>query len=156
MTDSSNNVVDLLDLDAEILRQRLAGMSIRRLAREFKIPEYQVLQSLDRSLPPISAETRVRLYREDLARLDDMLTTFYPQAKNGMSGAATICLKLLERRSAMTGADAPQRVDVTVVQAPDEDPNSTLRLLAELDRIAAERDDPKLIENEPSDDPPKA
>jgi hypothetical protein len=147
MTDSSQNVVDLLDLDSEILRQRLAGLSIRRLAREFNIPEYQVLQSLDRSLPPISAETRVRLYREDLCRLDDLLATFYPQAKNGMQGAATVCLRLLERRSAMTGADAPQRVDVTVVQAP-EDPNSTLRLLAELDRIANERVDPKLIEGE--------
>jgi hypothetical protein len=146
MTDTGT-VVNLLDLDAEILRQRLNGTSIRRLAREFKIPEYQVLQSLDRSLPPISAETRVRLYREDLCRLDDMLTAFYPQAKNGMQGAATICLKLLERRSAMTGSDAPQRVDVTVKQAAEE-PNSTIMLLNELNRIAAERD-PKTIEGEP-------
>jgi hypothetical protein len=149
MTDTGT-VVDLLDLDAEILRQRLDGTSIRRLAREFRIPEYQVLQSLDRSLPPISAETRVRLYREDLCRLDDMLSTFYPQAKSGMQGAATICLKLLERRSAMTGADAPQRVDVTVTQMPD-DLTSTMRLLAELDRIAAEQT-PVTIEGEPIDE----
>jgi hypothetical protein len=151
----TGTIVDLLDLDSEVLRLRLSGMSIKRLAREFKIPEYQILQSLDRSLPPISAETRVRLYREDLCRLDDLLTTFYPAAKSGMQGAATVCLRLLERRASMTGADAPAKIDITIAPAPEE-PNSTLRLLAELDRIANERNpDGLTIEGEIAE-PPKA
>jgi hypothetical protein len=123
-----------------VLSLRLSGMSIRRLSRHFGCSETTVLDVLDRALPPLSTETRVRLYREDIARIDDLLIAFYPKAKQGDGPAAQICLRLLERRSAMTGTDAPQRLDVVVAQATADAPaGSTAALLYEIERIANER-----------------
>jgi hypothetical protein len=142
----SNNVVDLgdqADVDAEILRQRLSGLSIKRLSRAFGISEGRVLKSLDRSLPKLSPELKVRLYKEDLARLDELLHAFYPLAKTGSSSAAQTCIKLIERRACMVGSDAPTKVDILVEKR--QVTNSTEDLLRELDRIAAERPAPKLI-----------
>jgi hypothetical protein len=129
---------DELDQDAEILRQRLAGLSVRRLARTFNISENRVLKSLDRSLPKLSPEVKVRLYREDLSRLDELLAAFYPLAKTGSSSAAQTCIKLIERRACMVGFDAPTKVDI-LVEKREGSGNSTEDLLRELDRIVAER-----------------
>ena len=68
-----------------------------------------------------------------------MLIAFYPQAKQGNALACNVCLRLLERRSAMVGTDAPVKVDVVVEAAAAAVPRSTASLIAELDRIVAER-----------------
>jgi hypothetical protein len=160
MTD--NSLVDLLDLDELILHDRMyGGLSIRRLARKHGISEGQVLKALDRVLPPLSPETRVRLFREDLHRLDEMLAAHYPAARTGSSAAAQTCLRILERRSAMVGHDCPVRVDV-ILEPKARAPSSTEQLLLELNRIVAERSEPaptlKVIEGTVSDDdrPPDA
>lgn len=141
MSDSTEiaELVTEVELDSKILQLRLAGMSIRRLAKEFRMHNAAVLDSLDRSLPPLDHETRVRLYREDLSRLDDLLMAFYAQAKEGNPVSAGLCLRFLERRAEMLGSDAPQRVDV-VLGRKAEQGGSTAKLLEALDRIAAERD----------------
>lgn len=41
----------------------------------------------------------------DLARIDGLLSTFYPAAKAGDDKAATLTLKCLERRAKLTGAE---------------------------------------------------
>jgi hypothetical protein len=48
-------------------------------------------------------------------------------------------VKLLERRASMLGTNAPTRVYIVVEQTTAGQPDSTSQLLAELDRIAAER-----------------
>jgi hypothetical protein len=142
-----NAVVDLLDLDELILHDRMySGMSIRRLSRKHGISEDQVLKALDRVLPPLSPETRVRIFREDLHRLDEMLAAHYPAARTGSSSSAMTCLRILERRSAMVGHDSPLRVDV-LLQPKADAPSSTEQLLLELQRIVDERTpEPALIE----------
>jgi hypothetical protein len=135
---SDSNIVDLVDVDCAILAARLGGVSIRRLSKQFQLSEREILRSLDRSLPPMSAETRMRLFREDVARLDELLQTYWPAARTGSSSAAQICLRLLERRASMTGCDSPVRVDLTI-ESTTEQQTSTDVLLAELNRIAAER-----------------
>jgi hypothetical protein len=142
MTDGADVValVTQADRDTKILALRLSGLSIRRLAKEFKCRDVDILDSLERSLPPLSPETRIRLYREDLARIDDLLLAFYPSAKQGSAVAAQVCLRLLERRSTMVGTDAPQKLDVHVVMQEAVEPvGGTALLIRELQRIADER-----------------
>jgi hypothetical protein len=137
----TSDVTELVTPEDEnrILQLRLSGLSVRRLAREFKLRETEIIRILDAALPPLSQATRIRLFREDIARLDDLLIAFYPQAKQGNAAAAGICLKLLERRAAMVGTDAPVRVDAVVEQAAAAAPQSTAALIEELDRIVRER-----------------
>jgi hypothetical protein len=152
MTEST--VVDVLDLDAAVLERRLAGLSIRRLSREFKISEKGILDSLDRSLPQLSPELKIRIYREDLQRLEALISAHWGSAATGSQSSTQIILRLLERRAAMIGADSPTRIDV-VIERVGEHPDSTTQLLAELDRIAAERKQPEglLIEGTTVDPP---
>jgi uncharacterized protein YbjQ (UPF0145 family) len=153
MTES--NVVDTLDLDADILARRLGGLSIRRLAREFSITQTAVLNSLDRSLPQLSPQLRTRLYREDLQRLETLIGAHWASAATGSQSSTQLVLRLLERRAAMLGADAATRIDVVVEQV-GATPDSTSQLLAMLDQIAAERSAPEglLIEGKVVDEPP--
>jgi hypothetical protein len=140
----SDNVVDLVPtVDPEaVLQLRYAGLSIRRLSRHFRCSEKVILDALDAALPQLSQATRIRLYREDLGRIDDLFLTYYPLAKQGQGSAAHVCLKLLERKSAMVGHDSPQRLDVHVVAETADAPGSTAALIRELERIALERSGP--------------
>jgi hypothetical protein len=152
MTEST--VVDVLDLDAAVLERRLAGLSIRRLAREFKLSEKAVLDSLDRSLPKLSPELKIRIYREDLQRLEALVAAHWASAATGSQSSTQVILRLLERRASMIGADAPTKIDIVIDQV-GQHPTSTDQLLAELDRIAAERQpNGLLIEGQKIDDPP--
>jgi|tagenome__1003787_1003787.scaffolds.fasta_scaffold20537934_2 hypothetical protein len=131
--------------DHEILQLRLAGLSIRRLAREFKVTDREVLRALERGLPQLTPETRTRMFREDLLRLDELMIHWFAAAKNGSASAANatqLCLRIMERRSALCGLDAPVHWRIEVIeQAAASAESSTAALLKELDRIAAERPD---------------
>jgi hypothetical protein len=140
----TNDVVELVTPEDEnrILQLRLSGMSVRRLAREFKLRETEIIRILDAALPPLNQATKIRLFREDIARLDDLLIAFYPEARKGNVASAGICLKLLERRAAMVGMDSPVRIDISAEAVAAETPRSTAALIEELDRIVAERQRP--------------
>jgi hypothetical protein len=139
--DSGGNVVALHDdeIDRKVLHLRLAGIAIRKIGRELELSDKAVLASLDRALPQLTPEMRIWLYREDLARLDELMVHWYTQAKGGSTTATSLCVKLMERRSAMTGTDAPVRLDVVVERQTAESPGSTQLLLDMLNKIAAER-----------------
>jgi hypothetical protein len=67
MTDTSdNNVVTLYDdeIDRKVLTLRLNGIAIRRIGRELKLSDKQVLAALDRGLPTLGPDLRTRLFRE--------------------------------------------------------------------------------------------
>ena len=145
MTETNDsNVVALYndEIDRKVLALRLNGVSIRRIGRELKLTDKQTLAALDRVLPSLGPDLRTRLFREDLARCDDLMVYWYQKAKDGSAVATSLCVDLMKRRAAMAGTDSPQRIDVVVAQQVADDPSSTVQLLAELDRIAAERTPP--------------
>jgi hypothetical protein len=143
MTDS-NSVVDLIrpdEIDRKVLALRLAGVSIRKVARELKLTDKQVLESLDRGLPTLDGPARARYLREALAQLDELQSCWHTAARTSATAAA-IVLKVAERRSALLGLDAPAHVRLDPVQIALGDraqEGSTEALLKELERIAAER-----------------
>jgi hypothetical protein len=164
MMDDGNNVVVLHDDEfaERVLKARLdTGKSIKRLAREFQVSERAILAALNRALPPLNPETRVRLFKEDLQRLDALATYWHGVAMSGGSGAGSatqLTLRIMERRAALCGLDAPlhARLEIAAQQAPNE-PSSTQALLEQLERIVAERPAPAcpiieggmLVEGEP-------
>jgi hypothetical protein len=117
------NVVALVDdeLDRKILELRLNGLSVHRLAREFGISARSVERSLSRTLPELTPELRVRLFKEDLTRLDEMMVAWYRQAKGGSAVATGLCIKLMERRSAMIGGEAATRIEIVHADAKELD-----------------------------------
>jgi hypothetical protein len=158
----NGNVIDITapaERDAKILALRLAGVSIRQIAHEFKMTTAAVLEALDRTLPHLDAHTRARYLRESLAELDQLLSWWHMRAKDS-AAAAHIVLKIAERRACMLGLDTPSNLRIEIIgQQTADAPNSTAQLLAALDAVANERPPLKLVAEaeapgEPEPDPP--
>jgi hypothetical protein len=116
-----------------------------------------VIEALERALPTVDASYRSRVFREEIARLDQLQSWWHNAARTSASAAA-ILLKIAERWAMMLGLDAAQhtRMDPVQVVAGDRaDEGSTARLILELDRIANERKSGgPVIEAEAEAEPP--
>jgi hypothetical protein len=113
---SSGEVVDIRDRDDEIdqkvLQARLGGEAIGQIGRRLKLSDRAVLRSLARSLPELTPELRQRLYQEDLVRCDQLLGVWFAKARGGDAAATSLCIKIMERRSAMVGSDSSTRIEL--------------------------------------------
>src|SRR5689334_22743977 len=101
-----SNLVDD-DLDTEILKHRLIGVSVNRIARRFRITKYEVEAALERTLPQVDNPMRLKAIKLELERLDQLIRPFFAKALEGDTAAASIMVKLSERRSALLGLDSP-------------------------------------------------
>jgi hypothetical protein len=136
MSDSDDNVVELIDREEAIFKARLAGKSVRRIAREFRTDLATVESVVQRCCPVINTQMRLAALALDLERLDELQNVFYSDAMNGDAQAAAICLKIAERRSCYLGLDSPMRIDpVQLAAEAQPQPTSTERIMAALNRL---------------------
>lgn len=125
---------DDLDLDNEILRHRMAGISVRAIARRFGISRRDVLTALDRALPQIDNATRLAAIKLELERLDQLIRPFFVKALEGDTAAASILCKISTLRADLLGLNAPLRIDATLVESYDN-PTSTEELEVAISRL---------------------
>ncbi|UGY16718.1 hypothetical protein HAP48_0003970 [Bradyrhizobium septentrionale] len=99
-------ITDLVadDLDAQILTHRMAGISVRAIMRRYGMTKREVEAALDRALPQINNATRIATIKLELERLDQLIRPFFVKALAGDTAAASILVKLSERRSSLLGA----------------------------------------------------
>jgi hypothetical protein len=131
----------VIDQDEKIFRERLAGKSVRRIAREFGRSVEEVSAVISRMCQPISPEMRKQVLQLDLERLDELQQVFYEKAREGDASSAWITIKISERRSALLGLDIPAQlradpVQLTIATAPE---TSTDRIRRALDGLLAQR-----------------
>jgi hypothetical protein len=127
------------ELDLQIFKERLGGQSERDLARKFGLSMKEVWRAIDRALPTLDTAARARAIAIEYSRLDSLFATFFEKAKGGDAPAATVCLKIHERRAIMMGLEcAPRRDDPTQAQI-ERRMSSTEIIKRALDRIANER-----------------
>src|SRR5215211_7434864 len=62
------------------------------------------------------AEPAEELRQLELTRLDALLVALWPAASRGTLGAVDRVLKVMERRAAYLGLDAPKKIDVSLEQ----------------------------------------
>jgi hypothetical protein len=136
MTDS--NVTDLFDREEEIFKARLAGRSVRKIAREFHVDVPQVETIIQRHLPTVDGRMRSVAFALELERLDGYLTVFHSKAMEGDPQAGMICLKIGERFASLWGLDAPSQTKVDLVTSGVEkvEVTSTMRIRAALELVA--------------------
>lgn len=136
MTDS--NVTDLFDREEEIFKARLAGKSVRKIAREFHVDVPQVETIIQRHLPTVDGRMRSVAFALELERLDGYLSVFHSKAMEGDAQAGMICLKIGERFASLWGLDAPSQTKVDLVTSGVEkvEVTSTMRIRAALELVA--------------------
>src|SRR5499433_1886828 len=109
--------------DEAIVGALVAGRSVRVVQREFGLTVVELDAALERCFPLDNA-ARLRMIRGDLSRLDRLIEKFYLKAIAGdgdvHSGLLTV--KAWERKSALLGLDAVQRIDLQIINPPQEVP----------------------------------
>ena len=122
------------EISEQVLRLRIAGSSVRDIARHFNISIQEVNRRLDRALGTIDNKTRSRALMIDLELLTHLQRPFVKLAMQGDVAAAALVLKIAERRACYLALDAPTRIDV-LQQVEVHQPNSTERLRAAIDGL---------------------
>jgi len=133
----------MLDEDA-ILKARIGGKSVRRIARENGCSEGAIDAILDRHAGSIMSDKYLRrAMLLELQRLDDYVETFHQKAIEGDPVCGALCVKISERRATLLGLNAPLGLAVRIIHdtQPQEQQSSTDRVLALLDRIAGKPPD---------------
>ncbi|WP_407184788.1 hypothetical protein [Bradyrhizobium centrosematis] len=136
-------MTDLIDLDSapdsaerdeQILKLRVACNSVREIAKHFGMQISAVNAAIDRAVGVIDNKLRARSVAVDLEMLNLLQRPFLAQALKGDVAAAALLLKIVERRAAYLGLDAPMKLDI-ISQQVSAAGTSTDDLQASIDRL---------------------
>lgn len=118
-------MTDVIDLDAtldsaerdeQILKMRVACISVREIAKHFNIPISAVNAAIDRAVGVIDNKLRARTVAVDLEMLNHLQRPFLQQALKGCVQSAELILKILQRRASYLALDAPMKLDIVQQQ----------------------------------------
>jgi tRNA(Ile2) C34 agmatinyltransferase TiaS len=109
--------------DDDIIRQRIAGKSVRAIAKSARTSVSEVNAVIDRwASVALTSEARKHGLALELARLDELQRTFYEKALGGDIASGALCEKIIARRCVMLGLHAPQTADRACAQCSDRGP----------------------------------
>lgn len=103
--------IEMAQRDAQWIQDRLAGKKLEDIAREHtaatgkKCSRQQVAQAIGRHLASLTQAPAEELRELESMRLDDLLATYWPNAKLGDMQAALFVLRVLESRRKLFGLD---------------------------------------------------
>ena len=129
-----------------VFKARLSGMSERAVAKRFGITTKEVRAICLPRVPSIDNESRGHELQLDLSRIGAMSAKFYDWVMDDSAEPATACaaasifIRLSERRAALLGLDqAPVRQVATITFAePQPRETSTDKILKALEFVASQ------------------
>ena len=109
--------------DEAIVGALVAGGSVRVVQREFSLTVIELDQALERCFP-LDTAARLRTIRGDLSRLDRLIEKFYLKAiaSDGDVHSGLLTVKAWERKAELLGLDAVQRIDLQIINPPQQVP----------------------------------
>src|SRR5215471_3335560 len=107
--------------DDAIVGALVAGRSVRVVQREFGLTVVELDQALERCFP-LDTAARLRTIRADLGKLDRLIEKFYLKAiaGDGDVNSAALVVKAWERKAELLGLDAVQRIDLQIINPPQQ------------------------------------
>jgi hypothetical protein len=115
--------------DAEIIEARIAGKSVRAIAKARGTSVADINRVIDRFADVvITDKVRKHNLALELERLDELQETFYARALGGDVQSAALVTKIIERRSVMLGLHVPQTSVLKIVDEAKPVETSTDRL----------------------------
>jgi DNA-binding CsgD family transcriptional regulator len=118
---------------AELL---MAGHTYRQIAKTLFVSVGTVQKDVDTILEELKAKTTsvAHRYRDlELRRLDRLQSGFWIKAITGEETAATVILRIMERRAKLLGLDSPSKIDLRQI-----DDETLIRLISELEDESTE------------------
>ena len=130
-----------IEREEQALELRRAGASYREIARSLSISlrtAHSVVQrGIGRHIAAV-AEQGEHVLALELDRLDRLLRAVWPQAIQGQPQAIDRALRIIERRSAFLGLDAPRKLASTTVEGEGLDPAGMIAMLAVPAKLSVE------------------
>jgi len=140
----------MTDDDDLIVRQRIAGRSLRAIAKALSISVAEVNRAIDRwAETVVNPALRKQTLALELARLDEMQLRFYEHALEGDVPSGALVAKLIERRGVMFGLHTPQTAVLQIVDEAKPRETSTDKIEAALNKLLA---DPSRKKSEAAED----
>src|SRR5262249_39091371 len=106
--------------DEDIVSARIAGTSLRALAKQHGCSSREIEEAIDRRLNyELDNRQRLRLVKLSVERILSLMQPFYDKAiREKCCASGTLVCKLEERLSLLLGTDAPttQRVDIYQIE----------------------------------------
>ena len=121
--------------DEQVAEAITGGKSLRLVRKQFALTESELDSILER-LWPLSHEARLRTIKHDVACLQRLIEKLYEKGLAGDTNAAVACIRAWERKAALLGLDAAQRIDLQVV--PQEAAQGYERIYEVLQELAHE------------------
>src|SRR5262245_22712803 len=117
------NTAGIEQRDEQIVEALVAGRSVRVVQREFGLTVVELDQALERCFP-LDTAARLRTIRADLGKLDQLIEKFYLKAiaGDGDVNSAALVVKAWERKAELLGLDAVQRIDLQIINPPQQVP----------------------------------
>jgi hypothetical protein len=105
--------------DEQVAEAITSGKSLRSVKRQFSLTEAELDGILER-LWPVSTEARIRMIKHDVGCLQRLIEKFYEKALSGSGdvNSAAVVVKAWERKAALLGLDAVQRIDLQIINPP--------------------------------------
>jgi hypothetical protein len=139
MANSSVAVIDLDERDQAIFEARLAGKSVRQLARQHRLTMAQVDDIVATHLVPETVEEQARAKQIELARLDVCQNAIHDKVRAGNVAAVMASVKIGERQAAIRGSDAPLKLDPIQLLQAAQPVTTTDKIQRVLDELAAHK-----------------
>jgi hypothetical protein len=145
------------DDDDLIVRQRIAGRSVRAIAKALSISVAEVNRAIDRwAETVVNPALRKQTLALELARLDEMQLVFYERALEGDVPSGALVSKLIERRGVMLGLHTPQTAVLQIVDEAKPRETSTDRIERALNALLTDcrkgqADEAQAVKSEPGD-----
>jgi len=119
--------------DEQIAEAITSGRSLRAVRREFGLSQAEIDSVLER-LWPIHLESRIRMIKHDLGKLDRLTQIFYEKAINGCIQSGLLVIRVLERKHELLGMNSAVKIEIA--QTPPNAPTRHDRIREAIFRMA--------------------
>ena len=107
--------------DEQVAEAIVSGRSLQVVRKEFGLSTAELDIVLEK-LWPIDTQARLRIVKRDVGKLDRLTQVFYEKALAGDVQSGLLTVRIWERLHELLGLDAVQRIDLQIINPPQEVP----------------------------------
>jgi hypothetical protein len=107
--------------DEQVAEAIVSGRSLRAVRKKFGLNQAEIDSVLER-LWPVDTEARIRMIKRDVGKLDRLTQVFYEKALAGDVQSGLLTVRIWERLHELLGLDAVRRIDLQIINPPQEVP----------------------------------
>jgi hypothetical protein len=107
--------------DEQVAEAIVSGRSLQVVRKEFGLSAAELDIVLEK-LWPIDTQARLRIVKRDVGKLDRLTQVFYEKALAGDVQSGLLTVRIWERLHELLGLDAVQRIDLQIINPPQQVP----------------------------------